>query len=197
MNYLAHLFLSPDLPAVRVGNLMGDFVKGNHLEYLPGQIRQGVYLHRAIDKFTDSHPQVAALKTLLSPQRKRFAGIVNDIVFDHLLAKYWHQYCKVPLSEFAELRYQELSAHKTHMPEKMASMVSRMIDGNWLVEYQSPQSVAGAINGVSRRIRFDNKLAGAAEEVMPVLGEYEQAFSTFFPDLQVFVQEYIDDKRLN
>ena len=174
---------------------MGDFVKGNQLAYLPPQIRQGVYLHRAIDKFTDSHANVIALKAVLSPKRKRFAGIVNDIVFDHLLAKHWQRYSDFTLSEFATLRYSELIAHKAYMPEKMDAMVSRMISGNWLLEYQFPQSIASAINGISRRIRFDNKLLGAAEEVMPALDEYEQAFFRFFPELQAFVIRKIEQQQ--
>ena len=189
MNYLAHLFLSPDNPAIRVGNLMGDFVKGNQLDYLPDGVRQGIYLHRAIDQFTDHHPQVRALKSLLSPQRKRFAGIINDIVFDHLLASHWQNFSDVSLSEFAQLRYQELTDYQVHMPEKMLTMVNRMIAGNWLVGYRLPSSIDGAINGVSRRIRFDNQLAGAAEEVMPAMASYEQAFIAFFPELLSFVEQ--------
>ncbi|REL27836.1 DUF479 domain-containing protein [Thalassotalea euphylliae] len=168
---------------------MGDFVKGNQLDYLPDEVRQGVYLHRAIDKFTDHHPQVTALKSLLSPARKRFAGIINDIVFDHLLARQWRHFSDISLNEFAQLRYQELADYQAHMPEKMVIMVNRMIAGDWLVGYQMPSSIGGAINGVSRRIRFENKLSGAAQEVMPAMAHYEQAFVAFFPELMSFVEQ--------
>ncbi|NMP33316.1 DUF479 domain-containing protein [Thalassotalea sp. M1531] len=193
MNYLAHLLLSPNISAVRIGNLMGDFIKGNQLGHLPEQVLIGIHLHRAIDKFTDNHEQVRALKLLLSSRRKRFSGIISDIVFDHLLAKNWQAYSDISLETFANQCYHELSVSHQLMPERMANVVSKMTAQNWLLAYQSSQSISGAINGVSRRIRFENNLLGAADEVMPVLDEYQQAFLTFFPELQRFVEQKIDE----
>lgn len=194
MNYLAHLFLSPDIPEIRVGNLMGDFAKGANFEHLPEPVQQGIYLHRKIDKFTDQHPTVKALKQLLSPERRRFSGIISDIVFDHLLAKLWSEYSESALTDFAKLRYQELNDLSYLMPEQMQLMTSRMIYGNWLEGYQEQRAVSGAINGVSKRIRFNNNLFGAAEEVMPAIAIYQQAFVTFFPELIQFVEQEIDQQ---
>ncbi|MFD2168260.1 ACP phosphodiesterase [Thalassotalea euphylliae] len=183
MNYLAHLFLSPNQSQVRVGNLMGDFVKGNKLDYLPPPMEVGVYLHRHIDKFTDQHPSVEPLKSLLSKERRRFSGIIADVTFDHFLAKHFEKFSSDTLEVFAQQCYEELAANKTHMPEKMALMVTRMISGNWLLAYREPVAIADALNGISRRIRFENKLMGAGEEVMPAYQVYEQAFLDFFPEL--------------
>ncbi|WP_448211025.1 acyl carrier protein phosphodiesterase [Colwellia sp. MEBiC06753] len=195
MNYLAHLYLSPENPAIRVGNLMGDFVKGNQINLLPPEIVQGVYLHRAIDKFTDHHPEVLQLKTLLSNKRRRFSGIITDIVFDHLLAKNWLEYHPDALACFAQDCYQELNGYQSVMPEKMAQMVSRMIEYNWLEDYQYDWAIDSALNGISRRIRFDNHLAGAADEVLPALEHYQLAFTKFFPELQQFVEQQIKQQR--
>lgn len=170
-----------------VGNLMGDFVKGNQLDYLDIEIQQGIYLHRAIDKFTDNHPQVIALKTLLSQKRKRFSGIIADVVFDHFLAKHWQQFSEIELAEFANSCYKILNEHKAAMPERMQLMTTRMCQHNWLEQYQQTEAIAGALNGISRRIRFENALLNAHDEVMPVYEEYQQAFLQFFPDLQRFV----------
>ena len=87
---------------VMVGNLMGDFVKGNRFEYLPQQIIDGIYLHRKIDRFTDQHEQVKGLKAHLSPERRKFSGIITDIVFDHLLALNWRKFSDLELTEFAQ-----------------------------------------------------------------------------------------------
>ena len=191
MNYLAHLFLSPSNEEVQVGNLMGDFIKGKQVNSLPSPVREGVKLHRAIDKFTDGHAAVRQLKTLLTPERKRFHGIISDIAFDHFLAKDWHKYTKQPLNNFAFARYQTLKIHKHVMPIKMAVMVEKMIAGDWLTQYKKPESICRAIDGVSRRIRFENKLQGAGLEVLSVYEQYQLVFEQFFPELIDFSCEQI------
>lgn len=191
MNYLAHLFLSPNNEEVQVGNLMGDFIKGKQVNSLPEAVREGVKLHRAIDKFTDNHPAVFQLKTLLTPERKRFHGIISDIAFDHFLAKDWYKYNEKPLNEFALKRYQTLKIHKQVMPVKMAVMVEKMILGDWLTQYKKPESICRAIDGVSRRIRFENKLQGAGLEVLSVYEQYQLVFEQFFPELIDFSSKQI------
>lgn len=140
------------------------------------------------DKFTDHHHNVKQLKQYLSPQRKRFSGIITDVVFDHLLAKHWLLFSNNSLTEFAQQRYVELQQLHHLMPESMQLMTTRMVNGNWLEAYQEVNSVDGAINGISRRIRFDNKLWGAAEEVKPAMDDYQQAFFSFFPELISYVE---------
>lgn len=191
MNYLAHLFLSPSYEQVQVGNLMGDFIKGNKVNSLPQAVRSGVILHRAIDKFTDNHSSVKALKPLLSIKRRRFHGIISDIAFDHFLAKHWLNYTNEPLNEFAARSYQTLAAHKHVMPTEMSNMVDRMATDNWLVHYAKPESIGRAIDGVSRRIRFDNSLLGGGEEVLDVYDKYQDVFEHFFPELVNYVQKQI------
>ena len=55
MNYLAHAFLSLNDDEIQLGNLIGDFVKGNKYERYPPKIKKGILLHRHIDSFTDHH----------------------------------------------------------------------------------------------------------------------------------------------
>ena len=86
MNHLAHLFLAPDSPEARVGSLLGDFARGIVQDDLPAAVRDGLKHHRAVDAFTDQHPEVLASKRLFSPQRRRFAGVALDILYyDYLL----------------------------------------------------------------------------------------------------------------
>ncbi|WDE10679.1 ACP phosphodiesterase [Thalassomonas haliotis] len=196
MNYLAHLFLaqaaSSGLPPkqqalILVGNLMGDFVKGRQLSQYPLEVARGIYQHRLIDKYTDRHQEVLRLKSLLSTRRKRFSGIISDIVFDHFLAKEFTSYSAEPLNHFSRDCYRQLAPHIELMPEKMQLMVSRMIAHDWLSGYQELSSVGLALDGVSRRIRFDNHLLGAIEEVQDNYPAYQQAFAAFFPQLLAFV----------
>ena len=186
MNYLAHLYLASNEPLSLVGNLMGDFVKGNQFSEYPNEIIFGIQQHRAIDKFTDQHQEVINLKQWLSPQRKRFSGIISDIVFDHFLAKHWSQYSQHTLETFSQSVYQKLKPSLATMPPLMQTMVTRMISQDWLCHYVALSSTGQAIDGVSRRIRFPNQLSGAIEEVELHYDEYERVFNHFFPQLILF-----------
>jgi len=64
--------------------LLGDFVKGTEhsLRLLyPAPLVDGIILHRAIDKYTDKHPAFLASKQLLAPKRRRYAGVVVDLIY--------------------------------------------------------------------------------------------------------------------
>ena len=51
MNYLAHLCLANGDSGLMLGGMFGDFVRGRRaLRAFPEQVRQGIVLHRYIDK---------------------------------------------------------------------------------------------------------------------------------------------------
>jgi len=56
MNFLAHAFLAGDDPALRVGGVVGDWIKGPLPGILSPDLARGVALHRAIDSFAETHP---------------------------------------------------------------------------------------------------------------------------------------------
>ena len=58
MNYLAHLYLADDSPESIIGNLLGDFLKGQGTEGYSDEIKKGIRLHKSVDTYTDSHPIV-------------------------------------------------------------------------------------------------------------------------------------------
>ncbi len=97
MNYLAHFFLAENTPESLLGNLLGDFVKGSAVNLYPQEIIKGIYLHRKVDSYTDSHAIVRSSKSLVCSQRRRFAGVLIDVFYDHFLAKNWREYSEVPV----------------------------------------------------------------------------------------------------
>lgn len=183
MNYLAHLFFAQDNALSKAGNLMGDFMKGVDQQSLPLEMVKAISNHRMIDKFTDNHPDVKALKPLLSAKRKRFSGIISDVVFDHFLAKHWHKYSDQQFSVFVQQSYQYLANAEHLMPERMSDVVKRMRADDWLSHYLCIDITGRAIDSIAKRIRFENNLAGAISEVKDNYLAYEQAFLIFFPDL--------------
>ena len=92
MNHFAHLVLSQPTVESTVGNLLGDFARGLDQSTLSPAVLAGLKNHRAVDRFTDNHPKVNALKQCFSKKRRRFAGIALDVYFDHLLMRHWHQF---------------------------------------------------------------------------------------------------------
>ncbi|OUS25960.1 hypothetical protein A9Q98_11775 [Thalassotalea sp. 42_200_T64] len=189
MNYLAHLFLAQPNNLSLTGNLMGDFTKGLNLKAIPKPIMRGIENHRFVDKFTDNHPDVRALKPLLSDQRRRFAAIISDVVFDHFLVNHWQQFSEQSFAQFSQYSYRQLELSVDLMPEEMRDMVARMISQDWLSSYADIVNTGRAIDSISNRIRFDNHLAGAIAEVEQHYRQYEQVFLTFFPQLVLQVKK--------
>lgn len=190
MNYLAHALLANESPEVQVGGLMGDFVKGRIPPELPAAIRHGLIMHRRIDKFTDMHELVLASKRLVSPGRRRFAGIMVDVFFDHFLARHWHQYSGDPLTQFTSSVYIVLYRHWTVLPKRLRHMLPFMADEDWLASYRNINAIHASIDGIStRRLKRKNSLYRGATELERRYSEFEQYFFEFFPQLIKFVRE--------
>ena len=65
MNYLGHLYFSDNDHTLMLANLFGDFVKGKDLSAFQPEIQNGITLHRSIDNYIDSHPEVLRLLKIL------------------------------------------------------------------------------------------------------------------------------------
>ena len=131
MNFLAHLHLGGERPGQLLGSLYGDFVKGPLQDRWPTDIEAGIRLHRQIDVFTDSHPVVLQAKQRFPRERRRYAGILVDLFFDHCLAAHWHDYASEPLHDFTARVYQVLR-EEAELPAKLALIAPRMAAQDWL-----------------------------------------------------------------
>lgn len=198
MNYLAHLYLAEDTEESRLGNLLGDFVKGpvNDSPYSQG-IREGIKTHRLVDRFTDSHRKFLESKKLISPERRRFAGVILDLTFDHFLAKNWRAYSESELGSFTQGVYEMLSNNSSILPVKLASFLPRMIHEDWLGSYEKLDGVSLVIERISNRLERKfmrkNTLHGAIREVEANYLELERNFEEFFPDVIEYVDNYRDE----
>jgi acyl carrier protein phosphodiesterase len=183
MNYLAHLYLTEDSPESLLGSIMGDFVKGAIGDRYPLKIKRGIELHRKIDAYTDSHPTTLASRNLYSPVRRRFAGIIVDLCYDHFLYRHWPQFTDRALDQFISRIYDILMAHREALPARMAAMVPVMIREDWLGSYQD-------LMGVEKALSRGDRLLGAIEEIKLHYRSLEANFLIFFPDLIHFVQNF-------
>lgn len=190
MNYLAHLFLSDDTPSALVGGLLGDFVKGRLGDRYDEEIRKGIELHRKVDVFTDAHEIVLASKGRISPARRRFAGIIVDVCYDHFLARNWAEYSATPLRTFARRVYDALTEKRELLPDRLKQSLPNMIRNDWLVSYRELHVIDLVLNRISARLRRENSLMNAIEELESNYHAFEADFRAFFPDLMAYVAAY-------
>lgn len=185
MNHLAHLFLAPDSAEARVGSLLGDFAHGLDTNTLPASVLAGLRHHRAVDAFTDTHPEVLACKALFSGQRRRFAGIALDVLFDHYLLRHWERYTDRDREQFIAEVYRDLAANQHLMPEKMARITQHMIQNDWFSAYADLENIGFALDRIAGRIRYPNSFGGVIEEIRTQDTALEQHFLAFFPQLML------------
>jgi acyl carrier protein phosphodiesterase len=193
MNYLAHIFLAGDSEESVLGNLMGDFVKGPIGNGFHPEIEIGLRTHRKVDVFTDSHEIFRASKKLMSPERRRFSGVIIDLAFDHLLSRNWASYSDFDLGSFIQETYVLLDRRKTILPERFRLFLPRMIEEDWLGSYRTLEGTGIALDRISERLRRrfhrENKLRGAIEEIESNYKELDNNFNMFFPELISFVED--------
>lgn len=187
MNYLAHLALAQPNGRSLAGNLMGDFMKGVKIKSLPMPIQKGIANHRAVDRFTDSHADVLALKPLFSQRYRRFAGVMIDISFDYFLTKHWQRFYAQPHQDFVQHCYERLLTQRAYMPIRMKKTVEHMAEDDWLSGYKQFERVGFALDKVAERIRFRNDFSGSGSEVVEHYAAIEAAFLALYPALQAHI----------
>ncbi len=189
MNYLAHLLLAQPNTDSRIGNLLGDFYHGIRLPQLSPAVTAGLYNHRAVDWFTDRHPEVRAARLLFSPAMRRFAPIALDMLFDFCLIKHWNRFYDTEFNHYKTQLYQNLQQDLVQMPENMARTFAKVTTQDWFGSYASIEGIAHALRQMTRRGRLTARYAKIANEIPALQAQTEAVFLSFFPQLQQFVQD--------
>jgi acyl carrier protein phosphodiesterase len=188
VNFLAHLYLAGPEPQALLGSLMGDFVKGPLAGRYPEPLTRALVLHRRIDSYTDAHPVVLGSRARISAPRRRYAGILVDMFYDHFLARDWAAWSPDPLDRFAARVYALLHEHIELLPERLRSIAPRMAQADWLGSYAQVEAIHEALDRMGERLRRGNALLGAAAELTGAYEALESDFNAFFPELVSFVQ---------
>ncbi|GAB4018150.1 ACP phosphodiesterase [Spirosoma migulaei] len=192
MNILAHAYLSGRQTELLLGNFSGDFIKGDPASprhNLTAGVVAGVRLHRAIDTFTDGHPDVAAVRDLLHPRCHKYAGAAVDIFFDHFLAINFQLLTGEVLAEFIPYFYQTLQENRFVLPPSAARMADYMIRQDWLTSYQFLDGIDRSLKGVSRRTAYPSGLDTAIEDLVTYYDLIAGHFAYFWPALVEHCQQ--------
>ncbi|PSS47668.1 ACP phosphodiesterase [Pseudomonas sp. BBP2017] len=185
MNYLAHLHLGGQQPEQLLGSLYGDFVKGPLAGRFPLPLEAAIRLHRQIDVFTDSHPLVLQSLGRFPRERRRYAGIILDVFFDHCLAAHWQDYAEQPLEQFTGRVYQVLAA-QPDLPGRLAQIAPYMAADDWLGSYRDFTVLGQVFRGIARRLSRPEGMDGALELVDALYAPLNDDFRSFYPELQAF-----------
>ena len=191
MNFLAHALLAGEAPALVVGGVVGDWIKGPLPAGLPEDLARGVALHRAIDVFAETHPAFCASRARVSAARRRYAGVLVDIFYDHLLARDWPQYRQEPLGGYCATVYRQIADQLHYLPEGSRHALALMAREDWLQSYAALEGIADVLARMARRARQPNPLAGGEAEFLAAAEGFERDFRDWLPDAQRFVAAWL------
>jgi len=189
MNLLAHLYLADATRTSKAGALLGDRVKGPLKRDYPASLEVGIQLHRRIDSYTDQHRVVRHLCRRFEPPYRRYAGILTDVYFDHVLANQWADWHDDGLARFCDEAQQAVADEWPHPPLR----VDRLDTLSALLQsYRSTDGVRRSLAylaSAGRRARLPD---GAFAVVRGEHAAIQTAFGELFPDLLAFARREAD-----
>ncbi|MCF8275819.1 MAG: ACP phosphodiesterase [Flavobacteriales bacterium] len=190
MNFLGHIFLTPSDDEILLGNFIADSVKGNPEKNYAGKVAEGIRFHRAIDAFTDNHTLVKQGVDRFRQTQSRYASVVIDVVYDHVLASNWAEFHDAALDDFTESIYQRLEAQKIHFPDSVQRYFPYMKTQNWLYNYQFEWGLLKSLQGLDRRSANDTQMHLALDVYLEYETEFRQEFRQFIADAKRMSEDY-------
>ncbi|CAH1522253.1 Acyl carrier protein phosphodiesterase [Vibrio owensii] len=191
MNFLAHLHIADHCNSHLMGNLLGDFVKGDPSKQYQTDISNGIKLHRFVDRITDHHALVEECKPHFTGVARRFAPIALDMFWDHCLAKNWCTFSPQSLDSFVLYAYSEVNKQiSDDLPPRFLMLHSRMWSGGWLQSYQDLENIEFALHRMSQR---SPRMADLTTTFEVLDNEYEQLeakFAALYQDVLSQSAEY-------
>lgn len=192
MNHLAHVLLAGDDEGLQLGGMLGDFVHGRpDPRQWSARVIDGIRLHRAIDVYTDAHPDVLAAKALLPPPYRRYAGILLDMWFDHCLARDFTRWSAQPLAPYSTRLRGMLHRHESALPPTLQGFLAYMERHDLPAGYVDDATLGYALAGIGQRLSRANPLDSALPVLLAREPELQHRFEAFFPALQAFAREWL------
>ncbi len=179
MNYLAHSFLSFSEEQI-VGQFLEDFIPNRDRFSYPIGMQEGITLHREVDTFTDSHPEIREAKKIFSPLVRLYSGAFVDVSLDYFLA---NSLSDEILKKHSEKVYHALRKYEDILPERLLRMVNSMEKDNWLYNYKEDWGIKYSIQNVLNKAKYLEKDLAVFEVFLNNKAQLKKHFDVFFPDL--------------
>ncbi|MDR1865434.1 MAG: ACP phosphodiesterase [Bacteroidales bacterium] len=188
MNYLAHTYLSGDNDDVKIGNFLGDWVKGSDYLKYSEDIRTGILLHRNIDSFTDRHPIVHQSMTRFQPRYSKYAGVVIDILYDHYLAKNWSDFNAMPLRDYVNRMHNLMLNNFEILPERLQNYLPGFMSERWIERYATSEGIRDVLDAMSKRTSLPDETEFAISVMEAHYDDFRREFFDFFGQIIEFVE---------
>jgi len=184
MNHLAHVVLAGPDEGFRIGAFLGDHVKGREaLTRLPQSWAAGVELHRRIDSLTDAHPTVLRLLERLDSPWRRYGGVICDVLFDHMLTRYWARFGPTDLECFGRQIDQCLARHRSELPPRLVRFSLWAKERGLWQRYGERAMLEEIFTLLARRHGRHSPLAEGVRLLDEHESAIEQEFLQLFPEL--------------
>ena len=193
MNFLAHQYLSFQIPEIQLGNLYGEIVRGkDYLEFENG-IRTGILLHRQIDTYTDAHDSVKNSSQKFHAKYGKYAPVIVDVVYDYILIQNWEKYSQQPYNEYVNYCYELFRKHFDLFPSRLQFIIKHLLEHDWFHNYTNLNGIRKTLEGISQRSKFPNNIGEAVHEFQIHQPELEQDFELFFPELTAHCRNFLKE----
>lgn len=169
-----------------IGNFIADHIRGNNYEEYSKEIQQGIFLHREIDTFTDTHEIVRKSKRRLHRRYRHYDGVIIDIFFDYFLAKNWANFSTIPFDIYTDAINTFFNKISSKLPVKSQNFIKYMVEYNILFNYQFQEGIEKVLHGMNHRTKGKSQMNLAIEDLKNLEKEFENDFALFFKDLQKF-----------
>ena len=184
MNFLAHSYLTFTDEQI-VGQFLQDFIRNKDRFSFPEKIGEGITLHRAIDTFTDAHPEIHEAKKIFSPLVRLYAGAFVDVSFDYFLA---NSIGDKALKAHSEKVYRVLRNHEELLPPNLLRMLDSMEKDNWLYNYRADWGIEFSMKNVLNKAKYLDKNTHVFDVFLQNKAQLKVHFDAFFPDILVEAQ---------
>jgi acyl carrier protein phosphodiesterase len=195
MNFLAHLVLAGDDEGLRLGAMLGDFVRGRlALAEYEEDVQLGILLHRHIDATTDSTEGFNRLRSWFPAPFRRYAGIIIDLAFDHELARRWDDHFDSSLADFDRGVREMLTRNEALLPRGLRRFMTYADRRGLFETYRDRDEVLYSLAGVGTRLSRKNPLHRVEEiwdELEPKVGVI---FEPVFGEVQSGVADWLKAK---
>lgn len=185
MNFLAHSLISLEIDEKEnkktlYANFAGDFYKGlvETIE-LPDELKEGVVLHRIIDKISDRNENF--LNELLTEKFGIFKGIVSDMYIDHFLSKNFDSLFNDNLNNIENKILYNIKINEKFFPDNFKRTFQWLKSEKVMSSYQNINFLERAFYRISQRVRKGEILKSAIIELQKNYNLFEEkAIKEFF-----------------